>query len=248
MPPHREKLHIWKRNAEIVAKTLTSGELLCRSVCCFCATIIGALLEMQAMLVETRQIMSTQELKGVIREGASKGFSRRLRAAGLIPAVCYGKGLESLSFSVSPVELMKVLSGSYGPNAIFDLVLDDNGKEQRRTVMIRCLQRDPVTRKILHADFYAIDPARKVLVEVPIVLVGRSVGVAMGGRMRQVARSVNVRCLPKHIPETIACDVSKLEIKQRAQVSQITVPEELELVYHADFAVAQVLAPAKSAS
>lgn len=190
--------------------------------------------------------MSTQELKGVVRKGANKGVARRLRVSGQIPAVCYGKGLDSIAFAVDPAELAKVLSGPFGPNVVFNLVLDDAGKAITRSVMVKSLQREPVSRRVIHADLYAIDPTRKVVVEVPIVLEGRSVGVAQGGKLRQVTRGVNVRCLPADIPVEVKYDVSALDIKQRAQVSQITVPENLELVYHTDFAIAQILPPSKS--
>lgn len=194
--------------------------------------------------------METVELKGKIRTEIKKGACRRLRNAGLIPVVCYGRnvaaderGVKAISGSVSPADLQKALSGEYGPNVVINLVLEGDGKEIRHNVMVQKLDRDPVTRRYLHCDFIVVEDDQKVLVEVPIRLDGKAVGVGLGGKLRQVARSVNVRCLPKDIPVDVPFDVTAMNLKDRAQVSQIVPADGLELVYANDFSIAQILPP-----
>ena len=187
--------------------------------------------------------MANLELKGVIRAAGKKGASRKLRASGSIPCVMYGRNVESLSASVNPADLAKVLSTDFGANIVFDLVVDDNGKEVRHPVMVKSVQRDPVSRRIIHADFYAIEADRKVLVRVPLRLEGRAAGVALGGKLRCAARDVMVSCLPKDIPTVVVFDVTPMNIKERAQISAVPRPAGCEFIYNNDFLVAEIFPP-----
>ncbi len=187
--------------------------------------------------------MANVELKGVVRKAGKKGDSRKLRAAGSIPAVVYGHNVDSVAATVNPADLAKVLSTEFGPNIVFDLVLDDNGKEVRHAVMVKCVQRNPLTRRIIHADFYAIDPAAKVSVRVPLRLDGRAAGVALGGKLRCAARDVVVSCLPKDIPTEVVFDVTPMGIKDRVQISAVPRPNGCEFVYGDDFLVAEIYPP-----
>ncbi len=188
--------------------------------------------------------MENFELKCNLREAGTKGMARRLRMAGLIPGVCYGHATESFALELDPIEITRVLSGPLGVNAVIDLVVVDGSTEKsRRRVMVKAVQRHPVTRRMEHVDFYAVNPEKLVQVDVPIKLVGRSKGVAAGGRMRQIMRTAKVRCLPAAIPADLVYDVSALDVKQRAQVSQIEPPPGVEVVFSIDSAFAQVIAP-----
>ena len=188
--------------------------------------------------------MANLELKGEIRQSGNKGINRRLRVAGRIPVVCYGRGIVALSATIDPLELQRVLSTEYGPNIVFDFVAtDESGKEVRREVMIKCVQREPVSRRILHADLYAIDPARKIQVRVPIRLDGKAVGVGLGGKLRSAARDVVVSCLPKDIPTEIVFDVTPLNLRERVQISGVPCPAGCEFIYGTDFLVAEIIPP-----
>lgn len=187
--------------------------------------------------------MEKLELKAVVRASSNKGAARRLRMAGMIPAVCYGRDEETIATAINPLELTKLLSGPHGPNLVFDLLIDDNGAVTRREVMVKSVQRDPVTRRFLHADFYIISHERKVIVRVPIRLEGRSVGVSMGGRLRQSARDVVLTCLPQDIPVEVVYDVTPLGLKERTQISKVTPPAGCTFIYNTDFLVAEVSPP-----
>lgn len=185
-------------------------------------------------------------LNAVVRTPGKKGASRKLRAAGSIPAVCYGRHIDSLSASISPADLNRVLSTAYGPNLVFDLVVDDNGKEIRREVMLKSVQRDPVTRRVIHVDMYAVDPERKVTVRVPLRFDGKAVGVGLGGKLRSAARDVVVSCLPKDIPTEIVVDVTPMNLRDRVQISAVPRPAGCEFIYGNDFLVAEIIPPRAS--
>ncbi len=187
--------------------------------------------------------MANLEIKGVVRAGGKKGVSRKLRASGSIPVVCYGRHVDTVAATINPADLIKVLSTEFGPNIVFALVIDDNGKEIRRDVMIKSVQRDPVSRRILHADFYAVDADRKVTVRVPLRLEGKAAGVGLGGKLRSAARDVVVSCLPKDIPTEVVFDVTPMNIKDRVQISAVPRPAGCEFVYSSDFLVAEIYPP-----
>jgi len=182
-------------------------------------------------------------LKGVARSKTKKGANRKLRSAGLTPVICYGRTTQATAASVDPAELLKILSTDHGPNLVFDFVMDDNGTEVKHEVMLRSIQRDPVTRRIIHADLYAIDAQRKVTVRVPIRLDGKAVGVGLGGKLRQAAREVVLSCLPKDIPVVVTFDVTTMSLKERAQISHVPVPEGCEFLFDNDFLVAEIIPP-----
>lgn len=187
--------------------------------------------------------MEKVELKGEIRVPGKKGASRKLRAAGKIPVVCYGRGLEVISASIEPADLTRVLSTAYGPNIVFDFVVTQDGKEVRREVMLKSVQREPVSRRIIHVDIYAVEADRKVNVRVPLRLEGKAVGVGLGGKLRSAARDVVVSCLPKDIPTQVVCDVTPLNLRDRVQISAVPRPAGCEFIYGTDFLVAEILPP-----
>ncbi len=187
--------------------------------------------------------MDTVEIKGCVRVPNKKGASRKLRAAGSIPVVCYGRHIDTLSATINPADLVKAISTAYGPNQVITLVVDDNGKEIRRDVMVKCVQRDPLSRRILHADLYTIDADRKVTVRVPLRLDGKAVGVGLGGKLRSAARDVVISCLPKDIPTEVVFDVTPMNLKDRAQISAVPRPNGCEFIFSSDFLVAEIIPP-----
>jgi len=186
--------------------------------------------------------MEQLTLNAQARTGRGKNAARALRREGNIPAVCYGPNQQDpISLAIDPKALMEILSGPYGKNVVFKLNVDEPAVS--REVMLKDFYRHPVGRDLRHVDFFAIDHDQTVVVEVPIKLEGRAKGVRTGGRLQQVRRSAVVRCLPANIPEAITYDVSELGIGDRAMASDLVLPEGVELIFHNDFATAQVFLP-----
>jgi large subunit ribosomal protein L25 len=176
-----------------------------------------------------------------VRDATGKGVARKLRAAGRIPAVLYGKGAESKAISIDPSALQRLLQSSgAGMNTLIELSVDGT----TQTVLVKELQRDPVRGYPLHTDFYLIDLDKKVEVSVPIHLVGRAAGVELGGILDHPLREIELECLPRAIPESVDVDVSALEIGQSIHVRDLELPEGSSVRTDANLAVASVIAPA----
>jgi large subunit ribosomal protein L25 len=182
------------------------------------------------------------ELDVELRQGTGKGVARKLRAAGRIPAVCYGGDAGATPIEVDPRALERMIAQSAaGLNTLIDL--KGGGSLNGKIVLLKELQRDPVRGRILHADFYAVDLQRKVHVSVPIHLFGSPPGVKMGGILDQPLRELELECLPRAIPEEIRLDVGELEIGDSLHVRDIPLPEGVALVSDPELSVASVAAP-----
>jgi large subunit ribosomal protein L25 len=184
-------------------------------------------------------------LEATLRTPQGKGGARQLRFKGFIPATCYGVGSDVLSLTVDPRQFERLMRGVYGKNAVLDLqVKDDAGKVvASREVMVKAIQKNPITRNAEHADFLVVDRNKSITIEVPIVLEGRAKGVQEGGRQRQISRSVKLSCLPEKIPAAVTYDVSHLGVNTRVMASELTPPEGTSLSLPHDFAFVQISVP-----
>ncbi len=182
--------------------------------------------------------MELQKVNVQQRTQNGKSPVRRLRAQGLIPAVAYGKGSKAQALSVSPKALIDILGTERGRNSVIELDVD--GKD-KLTVLLADYQYHPVTRALLHADFLQISLDEPVDVDVPFELTGRSVGVVMGGTLRQVFRKLPIRCLPGQIPVKITHDITELNIDEHVSVKDLTLPEGVTVRFAAERTVAAVV-------
>ncbi|MFQ5802309.1 MAG: 50S ribosomal protein L25/general stress protein Ctc [Candidatus Methylomirabilales bacterium] len=177
------------------------------------------------------------------RTGTGKGVARELRRRGQIPAILYGEG-EPIPLTADPKGLRRALGTEAGENVILNLTIVD-GKDFTRKAMVKEVQVDPVTGKPLHADFLAISMERPIEVEVPVEVTGVAQGVKEeGGILDQILREIRVRCLPGAIPDRIALDVSSLDIGDVLHVSDLPIPEGVELLTDREQAVVTVATPA----
>lgn len=173
------------------------------------------------------------------REGTGKGVARRARAAGLVPGVIYGLGMDPVPVTVNRRELVVALTSDSGFNTLLEVELDG----QTITTLARELQRDPVRGTLLHADFVKLDLKQEVEVEVPVHLVGEAPGVSEGGVLEQPLFNITVRCLPTQVPESVDADISGLNMGESLRVSDLTAGEDFEFVNDPDDPVASIVAP-----
>jgi len=162
-------------------------------------------------------------IKTSIRSGKSrKGELSELRESRVIPGVVYGGGKkDNLLVTVPERELLRGIKTG-GANAVM-LLKHDKGEE---TVIVKELQRHVVTNAVIHADFQRVDLAKKIVVEVPINVIGEAHGVKVqGGTLEHTLREIEVEALPGKIPQKIDVDVSKLEINQSIKAKDLSVPE-----------------------
>lgn len=188
--------------------------------------------------------MNNIELKVETRTTTGNSPARALRRAGRIPAVLYGSGSEPVMLSVDTMEMETIIKeGSVG-RSIFNLAVD--GGKKIRASMIKELQTHPVTRDILHIDFYEVNMDRKVKVMVPVTANGKSVGVEMGGMLQIIRRELEVLCLPNAIPQEIAIDITDLDIGDSVHVEDIALEGDVEIAHEVNFTVLTILSAKKA--
>ncbi|RMG57693.1 MAG: 50S ribosomal protein L25/general stress protein Ctc [Gammaproteobacteria bacterium] len=189
--------------------------------------------------------MSEYIINAEKREDQGKGASRRLRRAGLVPGIVYGAGKEPTPISVRENELLKHLEDEGFYSQVLTLKLGG----QDENVVLRDLQRHPYKPNILHFDLQRINMDEKLHVHVPLHFLNEEscVGVKNeGGTVSHLLVEVEVVCLPGNIPEHIDVDLSELHAGDTLHLSDLKVPEGveiLELVHGHDNAVVTILKP-----
>ena len=109
-------------------------------------------------------------------------------------------------------------------------------------VMIKNLQYHPVTDEVIHVDFMRVKRTEKMTIAVPIILVGKSIGVTEGGILSQGLNQIEVSCFPTNVPEQIELDVTKLDLNESFSVSDLKFEDEdIEILSSLDISVASVI-------
>jgi large subunit ribosomal protein L25 len=181
--------------------------------------------------------LETNILEAQPREAGSKGHARRIRQGGKIPAVVYGAGKDSLSISVDPRVVSRILNSETGHNTIFDLTMSGENTK----AMIVDWQYEPIKGKLLHIDLKRIALDKVLKVSVPIELIGEAAGVKQeGGIMEQMLREVEIECLPADIPSHIDADVSQLTFGMVLRVSDLPQSDKIKFITDANQPVAHV--------
>lgn len=168
------------------------------------------------------------QLHAMPREVSGKGASRRLRRTGMVPAIVYGGDKAPVSIMLEHHVFMHQLENQAIYTQLIDLAIGKNKEE----VVLRDLQRHPHKNKVMHADFFRIDNKKPIHVTVPVHLVNADdcVGVKLdGGMLLVMTAEIEVICLPKDIPESIEIDVKELHLGETLHLSQIKMPEGVEI-------------------
>lgn len=185
---------------------------------------------------------------------------RRLRREGLIPGVVYGKATSPTPVVISHRDLVKFLHARAGEHGLVKLSVETDlstapsakgsgaaqvgGKPWQKPVLIKQLQRDPVTGEVTHVDFHAITLTEQIRIKIPIVLKGEPVGVKQeGGVLEHFLRDIEVECLPTAIPKQVEYDVSTLKIGETIHVRDLIPPEGARITTDPEGVIASVLAP-----
>jgi large subunit ribosomal protein L25 len=182
--------------------------------------------------------MAQTELNVSQRDGLGKGTARTLRREGLIPAVMYGKGVESCALTVEPRKLAAIVGSEAGLNTL--ITLKGQGAFDGQVVILKDLQRDPIRQTLLHVDFQAIDLKQKTHVMVPVVVVGKSAGEKEGGNLQIIRHEIELVCLPANIPSAIEVDVTEMNIGDVLHVQEIQLPFGVELPADVNYTVLTV--------
>jgi large subunit ribosomal protein L25 len=147
--------------------------------------------------------------------------ARAERNAGRIPAVIYGHGSEALAVSIDTRALDELLGGGRR-NQLIDAHVDGRSD----TVMLREIQRDPVSRRVLHADFQRVDRSEKIYANLRVVTLGVALGVKdFGGVLDVVTRELEVYGPADQVPDHLEIDVTELGLHDHIVASEVTLPE-----------------------
>jgi large subunit ribosomal protein L25 len=189
-------------------------------------------------------VASDHQLAVQSRADKGKGHARKLRAKGRIPAVCYSPGASATALELDPAALDRLLrKSSAGMNTLIDL---QGGGLDGKVVLVKELQRDPVSSALLHADLFAIDVDKAIEVKVPVRIIGTPTGVTFGGGILDFPlREIEVLCLPRAIPEELPIEVGSLQVGDSIHVRDIPLPQGVELVSDPELSVVSVVLPAK---
>ena len=186
--------------------------------------------------------MKAIQLNATKREKSGKGASRAVRRSGFVPAVVYGDKLAPEMISIEE----KILVAEMGKKGIWTRQYEINvdGKD-KHLVLCQDIQKHPVSNRPIHADFLRISKNSLLTLEVPVQFIGEGVapGFKKGGVLNIVHRTLQIKCTPDRIPESFTLDMSKAEIGDTFNASDIQLPEGVSLTAKEDFTIASVVTP-----
>src|ERR1043166_1608131 len=167
--------------------------------------------------------MSEITLNAQARETSGKGFARRLRAQGLIPAILYGPRQKATSLALNPEELFEAVTTEAGFNALIHLKINaatgKNASAGETTVLVKDIQIDTLKRRYIHADLLQDNADDQVTVKITILLTGKAAAVKEGGILQQTLRLLQMTCKAGAIPKKIEIDVSAMDIGDSLHLS-----------------------------
>ncbi len=183
--------------------------------------------------------MEIMNLKATQRETVGNGASRVLRREGKIPAILYGPKTEPVKLTIDKMDLEPIFKT--GAVAQKLLKLDIEGIDGTTNVMVKEIQKHPVSHNLLHLDLYQVSMDQKIKVMVPVVTTGKSAGVEMGGMLQIIRRELEVFCLPDQIPEKIVIDITDLDVGDSFHVEELQLEGDIEVPAEVNFTILTIL-------
>ncbi|MCL2878958.1 MAG: 50S ribosomal protein L25 [Treponema sp.] len=169
------------------------------------------------------------------REGAGSSQARRIRRAGRIPGVLYGKSGKAISIDLDALEFTRGVR-NISESTIVKVDIDGKSVD----AFVKATQRNILDGTITHVDFYEVKSDVVVRARVSIHLIGNPVGVRDGGMLETPLHDIEVECLPKDLPERIEVDITELKANQSMHVRDITLSENIKLLSNPDRVIALV--------
>lgn len=182
--------------------------------------------------------MSQVKIVAEPRLTSGKGFARKARQAGRIPAVIYGTGIAPKALEIDALTMDRFL-GTAASGRLFEVQVGD----KKHTVLMKDVQRDPARGTLLHVDFHEVPLDQAVQTAVPIIIVGETEREADGGVLALNMHEVQVSCLPTQIPDSVTVDVKALAMGETVAVADLVFPEGITAVDDPETAVVSIVAP-----
>lgn len=181
-----------------------------------------------------------------VRSEVGKSASHRLRATGRIPGVVYGRDEGSVAVAVDESLFRERVPEAHRYTSLIRLQIEGGDTDSAQpTVMIKEVQRDMVARRLLSIDFIRVSLDENVHAQIPVVAIGESPGIKLGGILDHISHEVTVECLPTEMPDHIEADISGLDIGDSLRVRDLPVPPDASMVSPADGVVIVIAPPVK---
>ena len=175
------------------------------------------------------------------RTEAGRNAVKKIKQAGLVPAVIYGAKDPARNIQIVERELARLLDHAASESVLVEVNLQDGGS---RTALIQEVQHHPVTGKVLHVDLHVVAMDELMHAEIPVETTGEAEGVTTGGGVLEVIlRNLEISCLPGDLPDAITVDVSKLSIGDSVHVKDLTLPRGVTVLNDAELSVVSVAPP-----
>ena len=172
------------------------------------------------------------------RDSVGKKSTKEMRREGKVPSTLYFKGEEPESIAVEKLKLYQALKSD---QRIYEVEL----KGESQYVMVKAVQYHPVTDEILHLDFMRVRRSEKMTISVPLVLVGKPIGVTEGGILSQALNQIEISCFPTNVPEQIEVNIDDMELNSSISIADVSYDDdEVDIISAEDINVASITAPA----
>lgn len=182
--------------------------------------------------------MDRLKLEANYRSDMSKSHMKKIRRQGYVTGTVYGKGVEPIPVEVPLDELIRQSKRTEaGIKSLIDLKIKGAPHNGDGIVIIKDFYKDPISRRVLDIQFQRVNLSEKIHVGVPVELVGDCEGVKSGGILEQIIDEIQISCLPTDIPPRIEVDVTGLGIGEHINVSQLSLPEGIEVLTDHDTTV-----------
>ena len=171
------------------------------------------------------------------RESVGKKSTKAIRREGKIPSTLYFKGEEPESIAIDKIKLYQALKSD---QRVYEVEL--SGESQY--VMVKAVQYHPVTDEIVHLDFMRVRRSEKMTISVPLVLIGKPIGVIEGGILSQSLNQIEISCFPTNVPEQIEVSIDHMGLNESISIADVSVDdEEIEILSASDISVASIITP-----
>jgi large subunit ribosomal protein L25 len=181
--------------------------------------------------------MSEISVKAKKRALSTKGVVNKLRREGNVPGIFYQKGIEPIPIYLTEGSLKPLVFTA--ETHIVNLTIDEN--EEVKSI-VKNVQFDPVTDKVIHFDLLGISADQELEIEVPILLEGQPKGVREGGIIQHTMHRVQISCLPADIPDHIAINISELSLGDAIHVGDLKL-DRVKMLHHDDAIIVSVVMP-----
>ncbi len=182
------------------------------------------------------------KLAAQTRSEVGRAAVKKIKSDGFVPAVIYSHREAPVNLKVVEREISTVLAHAAGEHILVDL--DIAGGASGQMAIIQEVQHHPVTQRILHVDFQGVSANEEIESSIPVEPVGEAIGVkSYGGILEQLLRSLNIKSLPKDLPEIITVDVANLNVGEALHVKDLQLPAGVTAVDDSDLTVFLVAEP-----